>query len=29
MQRANGNALDVIGVPALHGPEDSESLVGE
>ena len=28
MQRADGNAHDVIGVPALHGPEGSESLVG-
>ena len=29
LQRADGNTLDVIGVPALHGPEGSGSLVGE
>jgi L-ascorbate metabolism protein UlaG (beta-lactamase superfamily) len=29
LRRPNGSALDVTGVPALHGPDGSEPLVGE
>jgi L-ascorbate metabolism protein UlaG (beta-lactamase superfamily) len=29
LRRPDGGELDVIGVPALHGPQGSEALVGE